>query len=125
MDRLYLILWEGLQIRSEFAQLQAHGALHGPGIYTAKEISISAAYTNWPEKVETRKPIDFLVMLVCELSNPMKHRVRDDEDGATNFYLTSSPKDVIVRAFILADSRDCFNDIDTLELEKYHRKYKQ
>lgn len=57
LDRLYPILWEGLQVVSQTSELSATKvAEYGEGIYTAKSSSVASVYCSWPITAKTAKP---------------------------------------------------------------------
>lgn len=64
------------------------------------------------------------MLLACELLNPRKHSVLKDDNGETWYYPTTNSKDVIVRAIIMAKSKEQLIGIDALELQKYLRTHR-
>ncbi|OAL54291.1 hypothetical protein IQ07DRAFT_583585 [Pyrenochaeta sp. DS3sAY3a] len=122
LDRLYPILWEGLQVLSSTNLSYTGRAAFGKGIYLAKKSSDAAAYCSWPERARTQRPFYHLVLLVCELLNPRFHRALNSDGTETGYYLTSNPQDVILRAVVMAGSREQFTNINTLGLQEYLRE---
>jgi hypothetical protein len=121
-DRLYPILWEGLQVLSN-TSLEQHGVFYGSGIYAARESCVAARYA-----VESKLPslrFQNLVLLVCELIRPRKYEVFDPvthED--LKIYCITKPGDIIVRAVVTAEKRSCFKEIDSLAFQQYLRSIK-
>jgi hypothetical protein len=98
VDRLFAILCQGLQIKSN-TPLQANGAASGAGIYMAEEPSTSWAYTNrranpgnWPQSALK----DFRVLLGCENAGPSV--------GNATMHVIRDPTTVMVRYLFLIPS---------------------
>ncbi|KAF2821837.1 hypothetical protein CC86DRAFT_101224 [Ophiobolus disseminans] len=124
IDRLYPVLWEGLQVLSD-TELSATGAKFGRGIYTASNSADAAGYSRRTDDVPADQAPYDLVLLVCELLSPTRHAIMDQDEQETGYYLTTNPADMIVRAVVMADRADRFADIDSLALQRFLRERKR
>jgi hypothetical protein len=94
-DRLFAILCQGLQIKSN-TPLQTWGAADGAGIYMAEEPKTSWEYTNrirltgnWPKSTLS----NFRVLLGCENAGPAA--------GGSRMHVIRDPSTVMVRYIFL------------------------
>lgn len=102
LDRLYLIMHQGLKIMSG-TPLQAYGAAYGTGIYLAQEPATSWAYAKTPTvKVNWSNSVikNERVLLGCEMSAPRSVGVV----GAGGIHVVPTEASVMVRYIFVVPS---------------------
>lgn len=103
MDRLFAILCQGLKVLSQ-TDLQAHGAVHGTGIYLAEEPSLAVSYSRAAQKRSSSfstQHADFVnkrVLLGIEYAG-------EEGKKGNGIYVATDPTKVLLRyVFLLPQS---------------------